>query len=195
MVLSAGQPWCVAGPPLEEHLASNTLWPEIIKLYGHGSDLFALAARSDGAVLASACKAQIVPQAAIWLWDTTTWQPLGKPLEAHALTVTQLAFSPDGQHLLSASRDRTFALWARQSNPPPGEPLYELLGKTKAHQRIIWTISWSPDGGYFATGSRDGTVKLWELPPTGAPSKPLQTISAFGKGASVTALAFAPAAL
>ena len=71
----------MTGPPLEEHLASNTLWPEIIKLYGHGSDLFALAARPDGAILASACKAQIVPQAAIWLWDTTSWQPLGKPLE------------------------------------------------------------------------------------------------------------------
>lgn len=77
---------CVAGPPLEEHLASNTLWPEIIKLYGHGSDLFALAASPDGAVLASACKAQIVPQAAIWLWDTNTWQPLGNPLEVNCQT-------------------------------------------------------------------------------------------------------------
>ena len=66
---------------MEEHLASNTLWPEIIKLYGHGSDLFALSAHPDGTLLASTCKAQIVPQAAIWLWDTSTWQPLGKPLE------------------------------------------------------------------------------------------------------------------
>ena len=42
-------------------------------------------------------------------------------LQAHGLTVTQLAFSPDGQHLLSASRDRTFALWARCTNAQPGK--------------------------------------------------------------------------
>ncbi|KAK9846096.1 hypothetical protein WJX84_012082, partial [Apatococcus fuscideae] len=186
-------PGAAAGPPLEEHLASNTLWPEIIKLYGHGSDLFALSAHPDGTLLASTCKAQIVPQAAIWLWDTSTWQPLGKPLEAHGLTVTQLAFSPDGQHLLSASRDRTFALWARCTNAQPGDAQYDLLGKVKAHARIIWTISWAPDGRHFATGSRDGTVKVWQLPTTGPPSKPLQTISSFGKAASVTALAFTPA--
>lgn len=37
-------PGAVAGPPLEEHLAQNTLWPEIHKLYGHGNDAFCLAA-------------------------------------------------------------------------------------------------------------------------------------------------------
>ena len=42
-------------------------------------------------------------------------------LQAHTLTVTQLAFSPDGHHLLSASRDRTFALWAKRADPPPGK--------------------------------------------------------------------------
>lgn len=37
-------PSAVAGPPLEEHLAQNTLWPEVHKLYGHGNDLYCLAA-------------------------------------------------------------------------------------------------------------------------------------------------------
>lgn len=59
--------------------------------------------------------------AAVWLWDTTTWAPAGAPLEAHSLTVTQMAFSPDGRHLLTVSRDRTFALFARRPDAsPPG---------------------------------------------------------------------------
>lgn len=49
-------PSAVAGPPLEEHLAQNTLWPEIVKLYGHANHVFCLAADPCGKYLASACK-------------------------------------------------------------------------------------------------------------------------------------------
>lgn len=41
-------PSAVAGPPLEEHLAQNTLWPEVHKLYGHGNELYCLAAGAAG---------------------------------------------------------------------------------------------------------------------------------------------------
>lgn len=49
-------PSAVAGPPLEEHLAQNTLWPEIVKLYGHANHVFCLAADPRSKYLASACK-------------------------------------------------------------------------------------------------------------------------------------------
>ena len=49
-------PSAVAGPPLEEHLAQNTLWPEAVKLYGHADHVWALAADPLGRYLASACK-------------------------------------------------------------------------------------------------------------------------------------------
>ena len=49
-------PAAVDGPPLEEHLAQNTLWPEIVKLYGHASEVFCLAADPRGEFLVSACK-------------------------------------------------------------------------------------------------------------------------------------------
>ena len=103
-----------AGPPLEEHLAQSSLWPEVAKLYGHGAELFCVAASPSGDILASACKAQTTATAAVWLWDTTTWAAVGS-LTAHSLTVTQLQFSPDGASLLSVSRDRTIAVYTKAS--------------------------------------------------------------------------------
>ena len=42
----------ISEPPTEENLLQNTLWPEVQKLYGHGYEIFALAARHDGTLLA-----------------------------------------------------------------------------------------------------------------------------------------------
>ena len=57
-------PGAVAGPPLEEHLAQSTLWPEVYKVYGHGNELYCLAADPRGKFLASACRAQVGGRAA-----------------------------------------------------------------------------------------------------------------------------------
>ena len=58
-------------------------------------------------------QAQAAQFAAVWLWNVGAWTPAGQPLEAHSLTVTQMAFSSTGQHLLTVSRDRTLAVWER----------------------------------------------------------------------------------
>eukprot|EP00891_Asterochloris_glomerata_P008302 jgi/Astpho2/8302/Aster-x1508 len=42
------------------------------RLYGHGIQLFCMAADPQGKVLAPACRAQSPSGAAIWLWHTTT---------------------------------------------------------------------------------------------------------------------------
>ena len=50
----------VTEPPTEENLLQNTLWPEVHKLYGHGNEIFALAANPQGTYLASVCKVSTV---------------------------------------------------------------------------------------------------------------------------------------
>lgn len=55
-------------PPTEETLLQNTLWPETQKLYGHGYEVFSLAASPDGKIVASACKSTTQEHAAIILW-------------------------------------------------------------------------------------------------------------------------------
>ena len=60
-------------PPPEESLVQNTLWPEEHKLYGHGYELFCVAASPDSRMVASACKSTDAASSRVILWDTETW--------------------------------------------------------------------------------------------------------------------------
>ncbi len=79
-------PSVALGPPLEEHLAQNTLWPEVQKLYGHGNDVHCLAAAHDGRYAASACVAKSSAVAEIWIWAVQGWRGVAQ-IPAHTLTV------------------------------------------------------------------------------------------------------------
>jgi WD40 repeat protein len=67
--------------------------------------------------------------------------------------VADLAFSPDGTTLVSASRDQSLIVWdvASQSQ------LFTLTG----HEDAVEAVAFSPDGTVIASGSRDFTIRLW----------------------------------
>ncbi|XP_037119720.1 elongator complex protein 2 isoform X2 [Syngnathus acus] len=186
-------------PPPEDHLLQNTLWPEVQKLYGHGFEMFCLASDRGGTVVASACKASKAEHASVLLWSASTWRQL-QALPCHALTVTQMAFSPDAAMLLLVSRDRTWSLWRRQQAHP--EPQYELYARTtkdtSVHSRILWSCDWSPDGAYFVTSSRDKKVLVWGPCPKDrrddsvAPAEVKPCSSILDVGDSATAVTFCP---
>ncbi|XP_066248219.1 elongator complex protein 2 [Euwallacea similis] len=182
-------------PPTEETLLQNTLWPETQKLYGHGYEIFSLAASPDGKFLASACKSTKLQHAAILIWDTLNWQQI-QQLVSHSLTVVQMQFSPDSQHLLSVSRDRRWSVFSKKSDMS-----FELAAttnkQTAVHTRIIWACAWTHDSKYFATGSREGKVVMWTKNPLKDHIEPLGQYEPANKpldfpNESVTALAFAP---
>jgi elongator complex protein 2 len=147
-------------PPFEQALLQNTLWPEIQKLYGHPNELVTVTSNTSGSVIASACSAKQADIAAIRIWDTDTWREIDV-LQGHTLTVTQIAFSPNDEYMLSVSRDRHVILY--EKTPLQDKFTYTPVIKTKASERIIWGCSWSHDSKLAVIGSRDKTIKVYRM--------------------------------
>ncbi|PGH13181.1 hypothetical protein AJ80_06427 [Polytolypa hystricis UAMH7299] len=153
----------ISHPPLEDHLARHTLWPEHEKLYGHGYEISAVAVTHDRTIIATACKASSIDHAVIRLYDAATWDEIRPPLTAHSLTITCLRFSHDDRFLLSVGRDRQWAVFERDNTD---KALFKLLtSNPKGHSRMILGASWAPlaSGVAFATAGRNKNVKIWAL--------------------------------
>lgn len=175
--------------PMEEELMQHTLWPELQKLYGHGYEIFCMAARHDGCLLATACKSTNLEHAAIILWNTTTWSQVEK-LVSHQLTVTQMEFSPNDRYLLSVSRDRKWSLF---KNYDESYALIATSSKNDSpHARIIWCCAWAPNSSHFATGSRDGKVGVWSVKTGENNVNVVREATLDTQNKSVTAVCFAP---
>jgi len=177
-------------PPTEEELMQNTLWPEMQKLYGHGYEIFCMAAKHNGQLLATACRSSNQQHSAILLWNTDTWS-IAQNLVFHKLTVTQIAFSPNDKYLLSVSRDRKWSLFKEEN-----DAYVSITANSKIdnpHLRIIWCCNWSQDSNYFATGSRDGKIGIWSIEKIEASSETIIPETVLNtENRSVTALCFAP---
>ena len=96
----------------------------------------------------------------------------------HAGKVTAVAFSPDGQRIVSGSSDSTVRIWDAKTGMPIGQPLI-------GHTDQVNAVAFSSDGQRIVSSSSGNTMRIWDA-KTGAPiGKPLQL---YGKGG----VAFSP---
>eukprot|EP00668_Euglena_longa_P006428 GGOE01007659.1.p1 GENE.GGOE01007659.1~~GGOE01007659.1.p1 ORF type:complete len:890 (-),score=332.24 GGOE01007659.1:863-3484(-) len=72
----------------------------------------------------------------------------------HGAAVYCCAFSPSGEKMVSASRDRTLKVWTVKS----GQELLTLKG----HNGFVLSCAFSPSGNEVASTSDDKTVKVWD---------------------------------
>ena len=90
----------------------------------------------------------------VQLWSVPGNQLIWSTHE-HSAMVVDMAFSPEGEQVATASLDGSVRLW--QANDGAMErTLAEDLGPT-------WHVAYAPGGGQLASLSGNGTLRLWDL--------------------------------
>jgi ribosome assembly protein 4 len=75
-------------------------------------------------------------------------------LEGHKGAILDVAFSPNGRDLASASGDTTVRFWDFTTESPNGV--------CNGHKNWVLVVSWSPDGLRLASGDMDGVIYIWD---------------------------------
>ena len=79
--------------------------------------------------------------------------PKAQIFGGHSNEVTSVAWSPDGHHILTGSKDGTARIW----DATTGDNTLTLTTNS-----VIEAVAWSPDGHHILTASEDGAACIWD---------------------------------
>ena len=87
------------------------------------------------------------------VFSVISGSPVSWPAEVHCLHghtnyVTCVAYSPDGNQIVSGSQDKTIRVW----NATTGQCV---AGPFKGHTQKVTSVAYSPDGHQIVSGSAD----------------------------------------
>jgi WD40 repeat protein len=170
--LEAIAAWSIAPSPQARYaMLAAAARPGIAAITASSAAVTSVAFSPDGKTLATGSEAGQAQ-----LWNVTTGQPIGAPLNAGA-DLDSVAFSPDGKVLATGSAD--VRLWNVATGQQIGAPLD--VGNDAD------SVAFSPDGATLATGDYDAQTRLWDV----ATGRQIATLARANTGV-IWSVAFSP---
>ncbi|KAH8988296.1 WD40 repeat-like protein, partial [Lactarius hatsudake] len=127
---------------------SVTQEPLKLRLEGHTGPIYDIACSPTRSHVVSGSSDKTIR-----VWDFQTGKLVYEPLKGHRLGVMAVAYSPDGNHIVSAG-DTTIRIWDSLTGTLIGTPL-------NGHTTMVLTIAYSPDGRHIVSGATDRTIRVW----------------------------------
>ena len=141
---------------------------------GHNSAVRSTIYTPDGKFLISSAADKTINtrrDKTIKIWDISSWQLL-KTFTTHdnsdesinskspyiiqdQYSINSIDISPDGNHIVSGSKDKTVEIWDFNSG--------SIVNTLKGHEKEVNTVKISPNGKYIVSGSNDKTIKIWDF--------------------------------
>jgi WD40 repeat protein/serine/threonine protein kinase len=160
-------PWFVEALQLDENSpdraavhrmrlsAALTQCPSLAAAWPQSGRVTDAAFRPDGKAAATSSD-----DGTIKIWDPNNPSNQPRILHQDDVSVTQIAYRPDGAKLLAVSGD-VVHVWSPAVDPP--------RAATLAHPAKVHRAAWSPNGSRIVTGSADGVARVWNA-ETGQPT-------------------------
>ena len=76
-------------------------------------------------------------------------------IKGHQSDVIDIAFSPDGKYLASASYDNLVNVWDVE--------MKQTVATLRGHQSLVKGVAWDPIGKFLATQGDDKSVIIWRV--------------------------------
>jgi dipeptidyl aminopeptidase/acylaminoacyl peptidase len=108
---------------------------------------------------------------AVKVWDARSGKEITQ-LAGHGGPVLSVAWSPDGNRIVTASADKTARVWVVDGGRE--------IARLKGHFAEVNSAVWSPDGRCIVTTSADATARVWDVSRT-------QTLAAHAPAVVLTA--------
>jgi WD40 repeat protein len=127
----------------------KSIWESERTPVNAGEKITGLTFSPNGQLLVGAIENRVL----FWRVDITGCE-LIREIIGHTNLVESLAFSTDGQRLLTTSDDKSAKVW----DVATGDLLMTLNG----HTGIVSKGIYSPDGLWIVTAGHDGTIRFWD---------------------------------
>jgi WD40 repeat protein/serine/threonine protein kinase len=151
--------------------------------FRHPDPVWAVAFRPDGKAFATGSgrsaerDGHMVGVGEARVWDVASGEVI-QAAPRHARDIIAVAFTPDGQTLVTGSKDRTARFWDAATGAA--------IGGVIRHDGWVGALALTADGRALLTGSDDRTARLWSVPDGSPLTAPLRHPRASVKAVAIS---------